>query len=309
MTDSLLRSLREHIIDESQPLAGLLRKCLLLGAETGSESLRTWARNELNGYRDEDHLPDYRRLVSIPISIDTLSGPNWSKNLIIDRLQIPEEAREFVPEMIPLHQGVDELERTASQESVRFTSPGLAAAQSIWTNELGMFQSIEGIRYVMQGSAFAGILGEIRTTLVDMVAELTATTPLTELPTKAQVDDAVTRYVGDVYNTTIHEAGGPIAIGNRAKAAGLSVSDVLELLDGLQSEIETEVEGDHREILEALVELRAELASATPDTGEVVKKAGRLRTLATQVGGGALMASTEGAVGSIVELAMSGALG
>lgn len=35
MTDSLLRSLREHMLDESEPLAGLLRKCLLLGAETG----------------------------------------------------------------------------------------------------------------------------------------------------------------------------------------------------------------------------------------------------------------------------------
>ncbi|MFF3869930.1 hypothetical protein [Micromonospora sp. NPDC001898] len=49
MTDTLLRSLREHLIDESEPLAGLLRKCLLLGAETGSQTLRDWARKELNG--------------------------------------------------------------------------------------------------------------------------------------------------------------------------------------------------------------------------------------------------------------------
>jgi hypothetical protein len=39
MTDSLIRALREKVMDESEPLAGLLRKCLLLGAETGSDSL------------------------------------------------------------------------------------------------------------------------------------------------------------------------------------------------------------------------------------------------------------------------------
>lgn len=311
VTDTLLRSLREHVIDESQSLAGLLRKCLLLGAETGSDALRAWARNELNGYRDEDELPEYRQLVGVPISIDTLSGPNWARGQIIDRLQIPEEARQYVPETIPLRQGVDELERTASQDSVRFTSPGLAVAQSIWTQQLGMFQSVEGIRYVMSGSAFVGILGEIRTALIDMVAELTASTPLSELPSKAQVDDAVTRYVGDVYNTTIQGATGPLAIGDGAKAKsdGLSVGEVLQLLDGLNAVVEMHCPEGEDEILEAVAELRAELASEQPDTGEVVKKAGRLRTLVGKIGGATLVASTEGAVGSIVQLAMSGALG
>ncbi|MBT2598120.1 hypothetical protein [Arthrobacter sp. ISL-72] len=57
MTNTLLGSLREQILDESEPLAGLLRKCLLLGAETGSESLRQWARYELSGYDDDAEVP------------------------------------------------------------------------------------------------------------------------------------------------------------------------------------------------------------------------------------------------------------
>jgi hypothetical protein len=71
VTDTLLRSLREHVLDESEPLAGLLRKCLLLGAETGSDALRDWARKELNGYDVEDDLPEYRRLAGVPISMDS----------------------------------------------------------------------------------------------------------------------------------------------------------------------------------------------------------------------------------------------
>ena len=34
MTSSLLTDLRERVIDESEPLPGLLRKCLMLGAES-----------------------------------------------------------------------------------------------------------------------------------------------------------------------------------------------------------------------------------------------------------------------------------
>ena len=49
MGNTLLQSLRESVLDESEALAGLLRKCLMLGAQTGSDSLRQWARYEVSG--------------------------------------------------------------------------------------------------------------------------------------------------------------------------------------------------------------------------------------------------------------------
>lgn len=62
MTSSLLTDLRERVIDEAEPLPGLLRKCLMLGAQTGSQSLREWARFELNGYPDDVDAPAYRSI-------------------------------------------------------------------------------------------------------------------------------------------------------------------------------------------------------------------------------------------------------
>lgn len=44
------------------------------------------------------------------------------------------------------------------------------------------FQNIVGLSYVLTGSAVAGMLGQIRTQLVDIIADLTAGTPLSELP-------------------------------------------------------------------------------------------------------------------------------
>lgn len=78
------------MLDESEPLAGLLRKCLLLGAETGSVSLRDWARKELTGYGDEDEVPEYRRLSGVPISMDSISGNTWATGQTISRFQLPQ---------------------------------------------------------------------------------------------------------------------------------------------------------------------------------------------------------------------------
>lgn len=228
MTDTLLQSLREHMLDESEPLAGLLRKCLLLGAETGSGSLREWARRELNGYGDDDEVPEYRKIQEVPISVDSVSGNTWTTGQTLNRLQLPAKAREHLPASLSFKQPVEELEFLSEQKSLNFGAPGLAYAHALWNAELGPFQNIVGLSYVLTGSVVAGMLGQIRTQLVDIIADLTAGTPLSELPNKARVDAAVHARVGqarDVYNTTIHEAKGPTAVGARAQAsaAGLGL--------------------------------------------------------------------------------------
>ncbi len=101
VTDTVLQSLRTQILDESEPLAGLLRKCLMLGAETHSETLRDWARRELNGYRDEEEVPDYRQLFGPSIMMDSMSGNTWATNQMIDRLNLPQETHEYVKDSMP----------------------------------------------------------------------------------------------------------------------------------------------------------------------------------------------------------------
>lgn len=57
--------LLDQIIDNgatgnSEPLANLLRKCLVLASTLKNSSLKIWASNELNGYPSPDVLPPYR---------------------------------------------------------------------------------------------------------------------------------------------------------------------------------------------------------------------------------------------------------
>jgi hypothetical protein len=312
VTDSLLKSLRDHVLNEDEPLAGLLRKCLLLGAETGSDSLRQWARKELNGYDDTDDLPHYRRLATPPISADTISGNTWSKNVTYNVLQLPLKARASVGDSFLLYQPIEELEHLATQKSMSFTGTGLAYAQSLWNQELGPFREVMNLRFNLSGSTFAGALGKIRTQLVDLVADLTTDTPLTELPRKEVVDAAVGTHIGAQYNTTIHSPSGPTAIGSqaRAKSEGLGIGDAIELLDavrGASSDIDNAA--TRTDLLEAIEDLRGELLAVAPDTGAVVKKVGRLKKIGANIGSASLSASISGAVESLTALALGGAFG
>lgn len=313
MTDTLLRSLRERMLDESEPLAGLLRKCLLLGAETGSTSLREWARKELNGYGDDDDVPEYRK-ISAPISMDSMSGNTWMTGQVIDRHQMPRECWEYVPESIALKQPIEELEQLSTRDKLRFTNPGLAYAQTLWNGQLGPWQNVASLSYVTGGSAIKGILGQIRTQLMDLIADLTADTPLAELPGKEQVDAAVNHRIAparDVYNTTIHQAGAPVAIGTKAKASteGLTVEDAMKLLDKVL-EVAGDLEaGQRAELGDAVAELREAVEQDSPDTGEVVKKVGNLRRIADKIGVASISSATGGAAQAITELAVTGAFG
>lgn len=307
--DTLLRSIRERLLDESEPLAGLLRKCLLLGAETGSDALRQWARRELNGYDGEEGVPEYRKLSGVPISMDSISGNTLAKNQIVDRLNLPQESLEFVPEAIAMRQPIEELEALAKEKRLSFSPPGLAYAQMLWNQKLGAYQNIVSLSYVMPGTAIRGVLGQIRTQLVDLIADLTSDTPLAELPGKEQVDAAVSHHIGQVYNTTVHDAAGPLAIGTAAKASteGLSIEDALKLLDAVRHAADDAEGTDTQELVEALDELRVAVEQESPDTGEVVKKVGKLRAVTNKLGVAAITAATSSATTTLTELAMNGA--
>lgn len=166
--------------------------------------------------------------------------------------------------------------------------------------------------FKIPGSVVAGVLGQVRTQLVDIVAELLADTPLSELPGKEKVDAAVGQHIGSQYNTTIHSANGPTAIGYKAVATakGLDVDDAIRLLDAVRAATDSIEESSRAELLEAVEAVKMEVSRGTEaNTGEVVKKVGRLRQLADSIGSPMLTAATSGAVEAFTGLALSGAFG
>lgn len=312
MTQTLLQAIRDQMLDEDEPLAGLLRKCLLLGAETGSDSLRDWARSELTGYSGETEVPGYRLLEGIPILMDEISGNRTMTGRTIHRLELPRGALEYVPESVPFRQPIDELDKLATQKSLSFATPGLAVAMSMWNGQLDGFQQVTGLCYRLAGSSIAGILGKIRTQLVDLIADLTSDTPLSELPRKDAVDSAVDHRIGqlgDIYNTTIQKAVGPTAIGREATADGNSLEDAIRMLRTVTDLTKAAEVAGRDELVKEVDETIAALTGPSADTGDIVKRAGRLRALGEKAGVASIAAATGSASHVLTQLAVGGSFG
>ncbi len=70
---SLLKEIRDAAVDANVPIANVLRKCAVLGAKLKNNELRDWALQELNGYKDGNDLPEYRKVMA-PLTGD-FAGP------------------------------------------------------------------------------------------------------------------------------------------------------------------------------------------------------------------------------------------
>lgn len=91
---SLLRDIQNDVIDSNIDISVILRKCKLLAVRLGNEPFEKWVDQELNGYKSNNLLPDYR-IVQV-YSQGNFSGPFGSglNNADIPFLSIPEKYRE-----------------------------------------------------------------------------------------------------------------------------------------------------------------------------------------------------------------------
>jgi hypothetical protein len=192
--DRLLGEIEAGALNSSTPIADVLRKVIALGGKAGSTELRDWATRELNGYRPGDELPDYRKVVA-PLQIDAGTMGGFIKGQTISTMQLPDFARDKITNDVVLYQSVDELEGMArrcepgevvklgphlSQELVTYMN-----AQEKWSGH------IERLYWGVSPATIEGVVGHVRTALINLVAEITdnmpegAETPPAEVATNA----------------------------------------------------------------------------------------------------------------------------
>src|SRR5258708_37789848 len=92
----LVDEIVELASDGKQPLADVLRKCLVLAFELKNRKLKKWVEGELNGYRKDDELPEYR-IARLP-SVGNFSGPMgaWMPQRPLPLMTLSPEHREIL---------------------------------------------------------------------------------------------------------------------------------------------------------------------------------------------------------------------
>ena len=198
MAAALLDQIEQDALDSTTNLADALRKCIALGSRAGSEELRGWARRELDGYVGAgDRVPEYRKVVA-PIVIDAFTQGGRIERQPVTVFDLPDVVRKSgITEELTLRDGVGTLETMkadgfAKHEAIRLGLPESPIIAKLMNDHLrGTGQYVERVYWNVSPIAIDGVLDQIRTRLVDLVAEIRATEGNTATPSAEAVENAV----------------------------------------------------------------------------------------------------------------------
>lgn len=192
MGGTLIDDIERDALDEQAAIPSVLRKCLALGGQTGSEALRDWATRELNGYGREDSLPEYR-VIAAPLRLDGIAGNFRITGQALPPSSLPDVVREHVSERLELRQGVGEIAALARQSDIKLMPPGGGnIARLVNAENDNPYQHVDSVYWAVAHAAVEGVLDQIRTALTVLVAEVRATSGHEgRVPTADSVNHAV----------------------------------------------------------------------------------------------------------------------
>lgn len=188
----LLAQIEDGALDSSRSLADTLRKCVALGGLAGSEELRDWARRELEGYKVEDELPNYRTLPGT-VKIDGVTFNAVITGQQLSSYEIPEFARDDLTSGVKMTQGIAELELIErSGSEVKLQHPQMQNLVAYMNSQQAKRSgTITTMYWVVGRASVLGAIDAVRTTLVALVAEIRAMSvdtgliPTTEIAERA----------------------------------------------------------------------------------------------------------------------------
>lgn len=172
--DTLIAQIEEDALNSDVPVASALRKCIVLGGKSGSETLRDWATRELQGYGPQHELPDYR-VVAAPIMVDGIAGNYAIRGQQFAPSALPDFVQEHISEKVQLRDGVGGIEALLKQTEIKLGLPMGSDLARVMNDQNGNpYQHIISIYWSVSHAAIEGVLDQIRTALTQLVAELRA---------------------------------------------------------------------------------------------------------------------------------------
>ena len=147
-----------------------------MGGLRRSSQLRDWATRELEGYPRRDSVPAYR-VVSAPMVWDVAVPFRGVTKQPVNVWELPDFVREHINETVHLNQAIDELEALAAEseersQPIRLGVIGGDLYLDLWNRNNRSGQQGLQMYYVIDPAVIRGVLGRVRTTLTQFVAEL-----------------------------------------------------------------------------------------------------------------------------------------
>lgn len=156
-----------------------------------------------------------------------------------------------------------------------------------------MFQKIDALYYKVLPSTFGGVVDTVRTTLVEMVFDMTKDVPLDKLPSQARVDQVVQVHVGSTkYEVNISGSNsGNIGQGsNFSQVQNSSLpTELVDLLERLRAGL-TEIENsdERAEAEQAIEDFEESVSEDNPKQEKIRRRWAILERVGTALGSAVL---------------------
>ena len=175
---NLLNDIQEAITNPSFRLADILRKAKVLAFRLDHQEFKDWVNQELNGYKSNDNMPEYRILREVDSYGSFEVAGTLANNIPISSLFLPEEYRELM-RTIYIEQGVEFIESLVQQSSNKLTLCILWTPDKVDKLQPKVFTNghcISAWRKV-NVSSFVEVLDTVKNRILDFVLEIESKFP------------------------------------------------------------------------------------------------------------------------------------
>lgn len=201
-TGRLIDEIEQEALDAAVPVSSPLRKLVALGGQAGSAELREWASLELRGYFGSDvPLPDYRKAGAV-IRIDGATINSVITGQQISPSVLPDPVDKHIDESVPLNGPVAEIEAMIENAKrneggdIKLALPNSQDVVRLMNYEMqqrgGSHQQVTAVYWSVSHVSLEGVLDQVRTRLVELVAEMrVGMADEADVPSSAVADNAV----------------------------------------------------------------------------------------------------------------------
>lgn len=174
---SLLREIQKDAVNSNVSISDLLRKCKILAYRLGNEDFKSWVDFELNGYKSNDLLPEYRKLYVGSRGHFVGSFGRSFNNADIPTHGLPEKLQEICTKAI-FTNPIAALESYAvNDKNDQLTqSWDLAILAKYGSNMYSDFNCIQAWK-VIPIAAVIGIIDTVKTKILNFVLEIEIINP------------------------------------------------------------------------------------------------------------------------------------
>jgi hypothetical protein len=245
---SLLKEIQDAAVDSKTDILTVLRKCRVLASRLSNDELKSWVQKELDGYKSDDSLPDYRVMKCQSQGHFIGHFGAELKNAPISSINIPEDYRDALT-TAEFKQSISALVDLTKLESICGEWP--AEAYQLFGNRFYKDMVLVYAHKVIPRNFVISIIETVRNRVLNFALEIEAANPQAGETTPGS-KPLSEKIVSQIFNTNIVGNVGNLATGGshfaQTATVQIAAGDAKALRESLKSIGVSDPEADELEL-------------------------------------------------------------